>query len=43
MTALGLHPALVPWATLQDGINAVRRMLPLVCFIRAARTAAFPR
>lgn len=32
MTALGLHPQLVPLATLADGINAVRRTLPLCVF-----------
>jgi phage terminase large subunit len=32
MQALGLAPMLVPHATLQDGINAVRRTLPLCVF-----------
>ena len=32
MQALGLRPMLVPLATLQDGINAVRRTLPLAVF-----------
>jgi hypothetical protein len=32
MTALGLRPQLVPMATLNDGINAVRRTLPLAVF-----------
>jgi phage terminase large subunit len=32
MLQLGLHPELVPMATIADGINAVRRMLPLTIF-----------
>jgi hypothetical protein len=32
MQRLGLHPLLVPWATLEDGINAVKRTLPLAVF-----------
>lgn len=32
MRSLGLNPMLVPDATVQDGINAVRRMLPLCVF-----------
>ena len=32
MQALGLHPMLAPDASLQDGINAVRRTLPLCIF-----------
>jgi phage terminase large subunit len=32
MSALGLHPILVPLATINDGINAVRRVLPLCVF-----------
>jgi len=32
MTSLGLHPMLVPLATIEDGINAVRRLLPLCVF-----------
>jgi hypothetical protein len=32
MKAFGLSPMLVPWATFQDGINAVRRTLPLCIF-----------
>jgi phage terminase large subunit len=32
MTKLGLKPLLVPMATMQDGINAVRRTLPLCVF-----------
>jgi hypothetical protein len=32
MASLGLKPMLVPWATLDDGINAVRRTLPLCVF-----------
>ncbi len=32
MEKLGLHPLLVPLATIQDGINAVRRTLPLCIF-----------
>ena len=32
MQMLGLKPALVPLATLDDGINAVRRTLPLCLF-----------
>ena len=32
MQALGLKPMLVPWSTLDDGINAVRRTLPLCVF-----------
>jgi hypothetical protein len=32
MSALGLKPILVPLATLDDGINAVRRTLPLCVF-----------
>jgi phage terminase large subunit len=32
MQKLGLAPMLVPWATLDDGINAVRRTLPLCVF-----------
>lgn len=32
MQQLGLHPILVPWATFQDGINAVRQTLPLCVF-----------
>jgi hypothetical protein len=32
MTTLGLHPTLVPMATIEDGINAVRRTLPLCVF-----------
>jgi hypothetical protein len=32
MSALGLKPVLVPLATIDDGINAVRRTLPLCVF-----------
>jgi phage terminase large subunit len=32
MQALGLKPMLVPWSTLDDGINAVRRTLTLCAF-----------
>jgi phage terminase large subunit len=32
MAGMGLKPMLVPWATLDDGINAVRRTLPLCVF-----------
>jgi len=32
MQTLGLKPQLVPWATLEDGRNAVRRTLPLCVF-----------
>jgi phage terminase large subunit len=32
MLALGLKPQMVPWATIDDGINAVRRTLPLCAF-----------
>jgi hypothetical protein len=32
MSSLGLHPHLVPLATIDDGINAVRRTLPLCVF-----------
>jgi hypothetical protein len=32
MATLGLHPILVPLATLDDGINSVRRILPLCVF-----------
>jgi phage terminase large subunit len=32
MQSLGLKPHLVPWMTLEDGRNAVRRMLPLCIF-----------
>jgi hypothetical protein len=32
MSSLGLHPMLVPMSTVEDGINAVRRMLPLCVF-----------
>jgi hypothetical protein len=32
MQQLGLHPLMVPWATLEDGRNAVRRTLPLCVF-----------
>jgi hypothetical protein len=32
MMAVGLHPILVPIASLDDGINAVRRTLPLCVF-----------
>jgi len=32
MESLGLHPLLVPLATIQDGVNAVRRTLPLCIF-----------
>ena len=32
MRALGLKPDLVPMATIDDGINAVRRTLPLCVF-----------
>jgi hypothetical protein len=32
MSALGLRPILVPLATIDDGINAVRRTLPLCVF-----------
>jgi hypothetical protein len=32
MIELGLKPMLVPSATMQDGINAVRRLLPLCVF-----------
>ncbi len=32
MTGMGLHPMLVPLATIDDGINAVRRLLPLCVF-----------
>jgi hypothetical protein len=32
MSALGLKPQLVPFATFQDGINAARRTLPLCVF-----------
>jgi phage terminase large subunit len=32
MAGIGLHPLLVPWATMQDGLNAARRALPLCVF-----------
>lgn len=32
MSSLGLKPVLAPDASLSDGINAVRRTLPLTCF-----------
>ena len=32
MSSLGLHPRLVPQAKVDDGINAVRRILPLCVF-----------
>jgi hypothetical protein len=32
MQSMGLHPLLVPLAGIEDGINAVRRMLPLCVF-----------
>ena len=32
MSSLGLKPILVPMATVEDGVNAVRRMLPLCVF-----------
>ena len=32
MQGMGLNPLLVPWATKDDGINAVRRTLPLCVF-----------
>jgi len=32
MSSLGLHPRLVPLASVDDGINAVRRTLPLCVF-----------
>jgi phage terminase large subunit len=32
MVSMGLHPMLVPLSTIADGINAVRRMLPLSVF-----------
>jgi hypothetical protein len=32
MSAMGLKPILVPLATIDDGINAVRRVLPLCVF-----------
>ena len=32
MQLMGLHPLLVPLATIQDGVNAVRRTLPLCVF-----------
>jgi hypothetical protein len=32
MAALGLKPILVPLATIEDGVNAVRRILPLCVF-----------
>jgi hypothetical protein len=32
MSALGLKPVLVPLATIEDGVNAVRRVLPLCVF-----------
>lgn len=32
MVSMGLHPMLVPLSTIADGINAVRRMLPLCVF-----------
>jgi hypothetical protein len=32
MSSMGLHPMLVPHASLDDGINAVRRTLPLCVF-----------
>jgi len=32
MSGLGLRPMLVPLSTVEDGINAVRRMLPLCIF-----------
>jgi hypothetical protein len=32
MSLMGLHPVLVPHASLDDGINAVRRTLPLCVF-----------
>jgi hypothetical protein len=32
MTSLGLHPKPIPMATIDDGINAVRRTLPLCVF-----------
>jgi phage terminase large subunit len=32
MASMGLHPMLVPLSTIADGINAVRRILPLCVF-----------
>jgi hypothetical protein len=32
MQTMGLNPLLVPWATVDDGINAARRTLPLCVF-----------
>jgi hypothetical protein len=32
MSGMGLHPFLVPLASLEDGLNATRRMLPLCVF-----------
>jgi hypothetical protein len=32
MAGLGLKPILVPLATIEDGVNAVRRLLPLCVF-----------
>jgi hypothetical protein len=32
MVSMGLHPMLVPLSTIADGINAVRRLLPLCVF-----------
>jgi hypothetical protein len=32
MQSIGLHPMLVPQASIDDGINAVRRTLPLCVF-----------
>ena len=43
MEQLGLHPQLVPMATLADGINAVRRTLPLCVFHPRCEEAASPR
>lgn len=41
MRAIGLKPQLVPLATIDDGINAVRRTLPLCVFHPRTETTGF--
>jgi hypothetical protein len=41
MRAIDLHPQLVPLASIDDGINAVRRTLPLCVFHPRTETTGF--
>jgi len=41
MQRLGLHPMLVPLASMQDGINAARQTLPLCVFHRRCELTGF--